>query len=84
MVEPQQKTVHYIVEHFEQEFSDWTLSEYVHMILTLRKLYQRSKNHISNQLILTNFKYVSKLNDGTLKEDDCNTLKNTKLFVQIS
>ncbi len=59
MVEPQQRTVHYIVEHFEQELSDWTLSEYVHMILTLSNLYQRSKNNISNQLILTNFKYVS-------------------------
>ena len=30
---------HYVVEHFEEEFSDWTYSEYVHMILSLNKLY---------------------------------------------
>ena len=38
---------HYIVEHFETEFSDWTLSEYVHMILTMNKLYDTadSPNH---------------------------------------
>lgn len=76
--------VHYIVEHFEEELSDWTLSEYVHMILTLSNLYGRSKGNIGNQLILTNFKYIAKLNDGSLEEDDCNTLKNTKLFQQIT
>ena len=32
-------TTHYVIEHFEAEFSDWTFSEYVHMILTLNKLY---------------------------------------------
>ena len=32
-------TTHYVVEHFEEELSDWTLSEYIHMILTLNKMY---------------------------------------------
>ena len=31
----------YIVEHFEEELSDWTLSEYVHMVLVLSKLYHK-------------------------------------------
>ena len=34
-------TTHYVVEHFEMEFSDWTFSEYAHMILCLSKLYDR-------------------------------------------
>ena len=32
-------TTHYVIEHFEAEFSDWTFAEYVHMLLTLNKLY---------------------------------------------
>jgi len=50
--------VSYLVEHFEEEFSDWTLSEYVHMILILSNLYKKC-DKVSNCLILTNFKYVS-------------------------
>ena len=56
---PQKPTV-YIVEHFEEEFSDWTCSEYVHMILTLSNLYQ-SCSKPNNKLILTNFRFLDDL-----------------------
>ena len=32
-------TIYYIIEHFEKELSEWTLKEYVHMIMTLSGLY---------------------------------------------
>ena len=37
-------TTHYIIEHYEEEFSDWTFSEYTNMILTLNKIYDSPKN----------------------------------------
>ena len=53
----------YIIEHFEEELSDWTLSEYVHMMLILSKLYKKKdeSHQFASSLLLTNFKFVSKL-----------------------
>jgi ribosome biogenesis SPOUT family RNA methylase Rps3 len=56
---PQKPTV-YIVEHFEEEFSDWTCSEYVNMILTLSNLYDTCVKP-NNKLILTNFRFLDDL-----------------------
>ena len=55
-------TTHYIVEHFEEELSDWTLSEYVHMLLSLNKLYDNSSIESHKEvLVLTNFPFIAKL-----------------------
>lgn len=36
--------LYYVVEHFEAEVSDWTLSEYVHMMLILADIYKTRSN----------------------------------------
>ena len=54
---PEAKQINYVIEHFEQEVSKWTLSEYVHMILILSDLYADSQ--VPNRLIITNFAFVS-------------------------
>ena len=53
--------LYYIVEHFEKELSNWTLSEYTHMILTLSNLYRRCESTEANKLIITNFKFSQDL-----------------------
>ena len=76
---------YYIVEHFEQELSDWTLSEYLHMLLVINKIYHKIILPEANTpptvpletLIITNFPFPAKLARGELKEDDLNTKKNT-------
>ena len=40
-VESKRIHTYYIVEHFEQELSEWTLSEYLHMLLIINKLYHK-------------------------------------------
>ena len=35
----QEKVLGYVIEHMEEELSDWTLSEYVHMVLVLAGVY---------------------------------------------
>ncbi len=50
--------LNYIVEHFETEVSQWTVCEYVHMILVLSNLYTDAAVAVENRLILTNFPYV--------------------------
>ncbi len=70
----------YLIEHFEKEVSNWTLSEYVHMLLILKDLYADplpTQGFSTNNLILTNFPFVNQLNEGVLEEDEFNTLKNT-------
>ena len=76
---------YYIVEHFEPELSDWTLSEYMHMLLVINKIYHKIILPEANTpptvpletLIITNFPFPAKLARGELKEDDLNTKKNT-------
>lgn len=82
MVDKSQTQVNYVIEHFEDELSDWTLSEYVHMVLVLSNLYETCPAP-NNQLILTNFKFTNKLGLKSLKEDELNSLKNTQTFEKI-
>ena len=63
-----ENTTNYIIEHFETELSEWTLKEYVHMIMLLNGLY--SPTQTNNKLILTNFKYIHDQNLNILKDDD--------------
>ena len=35
--------LYYVIEHFESEVSNWTLSEYVHMMLVLSNIYKTKK-----------------------------------------
>jgi len=54
-------TTHYIIEHFEEELSNWTLAEYVHMLLTLNKLYDtREQVGHKEVLVITNFPFIAK------------------------
>ena len=79
----------YIVEHFEDELSDWTLSEYVHMVLILSKLYHKvilpaadtPATIPEESLILTNFPFPANLARNTLKEDPLHTKRNTELLL---
>ena len=76
---------HYVIEHYEEEFSDWTFAEYVNMILSLQSLYDskdRDQNH-QEKLVLTNFPFIAKLKRGELEEDELGSRKNTEKFVQI-
>lgn len=80
----------YVVEHFETELSDWTLSEYIHMLLILGNLYrdpvvqrQGDANGTKTQLIITNFNFVDRFNKETLKEDELHTKRNTERFIKI-
>lgn len=73
-------TIYYIIEHFESELSEWTLNEYVHMIMLLSGLYDAKCN--DNRLILTNFPYVNDLD--SLIEDDLKTKSHTELFKKIN
>ena len=83
-------TTHYVIEHFEAEFSDWTFAEYVHMLLTLNKLYdtkvneegQEQKKH-TEILILTNFPFIAQLRRGELDDDELGTKRNTEKFLQL-
>ena len=63
-------TTYYIIEHFEEEFSDWTLSEYVHMILILSRLYDKGTQQggppHKEVLVITNFPFIAKYNRGEL------------------
>ena len=36
------RSINYIIEHYEAEVSQWTLCEYVHMIMVLNNLYNDS------------------------------------------
>lgn len=51
-------TTHYVVEHYEDEFSDWTFSEYVNMLVCLNKLYDTRPSH-REVLVLTNFPFIA-------------------------
>ena len=82
-MENQNNALHYVIEHFETEFSNWTLSEYVHMMLTLSNLYERvskSSPYTTSALILTNFPFVTSAGRGDLKEDEFNSLANQVRF----
>jgi hypothetical protein len=48
-----------VIEHFEQEVSQWTLCEYVHMIMVLNDLY--NNGNPASRLILTNFPFKALL-----------------------
>ena len=75
-----ENTKHYfIVEHFETELSEWTLKEYVHMVMVMKGLYHDNKQ-TPGILILTKFKYIDELNQGTLEEDELKSLKHTIQF----
>jgi len=65
----------YIIEHFEEELSEWTLKEYTHMIMLLSGLYDPKQ--VNNQLLLTNFKFIHEFRKGTLKEDDLKSLEHS-------
>ena len=73
---------HYVVEHFEEELSDWTLSEYVHMMVTINNLYADADEVVSFKqvLILTNFPFIARLERGELEEDELGTKRNTERF----
>ena len=57
-------TTHYIIEHFEEELSDWTLSEYVNMLLSLNRLYDTVERTVPHKeiLVITNFPFIAKHN----------------------
>ena len=76
---------HYVVEHFEAELSDWTLSEYVHMVLGLNKLYDTVEQAPSHKevLVITNFPFIAKLKRGELEEDDLGSKRNAQKFWSI-
>lgn len=81
---------HYVVEHFEEEFSDWTFSEYAHMVLSLNKLYDQaaeaptpSATVHKEVLVLTNFPFIAKLARNELEEDELHTKRNTERFLQL-
>jgi ribosomal protein S13 len=80
----QEKVLGYVIEHFEEELSDWTLSEYVHMVLVLAGVYGAPVARTKSQLIITNFPFVNRLKAGELKEDELHTLRNTERFVKIA
>ncbi|CDW83396.1 UNKNOWN [Stylonychia lemnae] len=82
-VQATKKKVFYIVEHFESEVSNWTTSEYVHMILILHDLYNDSKID-KNRLIITNYPFIQQLAEDKLEEDEYNTKKNTIRFQKIN
>jgi hypothetical protein len=88
MVESSERVLRYIVEHYEEELSEWTLCEYTHMVLTLGNLYNEPKqgdaetSYSSRELLITNFRFVDQLAKGTLKEDDLGSKKNTERFVE--
>ncbi len=82
-METSTKVLSYVIEHFEGELSDWTLSEYIHMLLVLGGLYCEPTIQPQSMLIITNFPFVNALNNGSLKEDELGTLKNTQRFVKI-
>ena len=79
------------MEHFEEELSDWTLSEYVHMVLILSKLYHKvilsaedtPSTLPEESLILTNFPFPARLARNTLKEDPLHTKRNTESLMQL-
>lgn len=78
-------TTHYVVEHFEEEFSDWTFAEYIHMLLSLNKLHDAhdsAPNH-KEVLVLTNFPFIAQLSRGELEEDELGTRRNTEKFLTI-
>ena len=54
-------TTHYVVEHFESEFSDWTFAEYIHMLLSLNKLHDTQAQAPSHKevLVITNFPFIA-------------------------
>ena len=74
--------VKYVVEHFEEEISQWTLCEYTHMIMTLSDLY--NEGNPNSKVILTNFKFKGLLNQGKLDEDEYGTLKNMNQLLKIN
>ena len=77
-------TTHYIIEHFEEELSNWTLAEYVHMLLTLNKLYDTIEYTSHKELlVITNFPFIAKLLREELKEDELGTKRNTERFYKI-
>ena len=85
-MENKNSALHYVIEHFETEFSNWTLSEYVHMMLTLSNLYEsvsKSSPYSSSTLILTNFPFAAGAGRGELKEDEFNSLANQVKFQEI-
>jgi ribosome biogenesis SPOUT family RNA methylase Rps3 len=75
------KQFQYIIEHFEEELSEWTLKEYTHMIMLLSGLYDKDQN--KSRLIITNFSFTHLFKSGELKEDALNTLKHTEKFEAI-
>ena len=79
----QADTLYYVIEHFETEFSNWTLSEYVHMLLIVCNIYGTKQTTAPNGLILTNFNFSARCARGTLEEDDLNTKANTQRFDKI-
>ena len=58
VVDPISLPLFYIIEHFETEVSNWTLSEYVHMIMILNDLYADSERSDKTKLIVTNFPFI--------------------------
>ena len=71
-----------MIEHFEQEVSQWTLCEYVHMIMVLNDLY--NNGNPASRVILTNFPFKALLASGKLNEDEYGTRKNTQQFLKIN
>ena len=71
----------YVIEHFETELSEWTLKEYVHMLMLLSGLY--SDKQVNSMLVITNFKFIHLFKKGELKDDCLNTLKHTETFIRI-
>jgi hypothetical protein len=71
-----------VIEHFEKELSEWTLKEYVHMLMILKGLYYQNDQNTS-RLVITNFNYMDLLNQGKLQEDELKTKKHSEMFQKI-
>jgi hypothetical protein len=51
------------------------------MLMVLKGLYYKSNN--TGKLVITNFPYMDKLNQGILQEDELKTKKHSEYFQQI-
>lgn len=75
---------HFVIEHFEAEFSEWTFKEYIHMLLTMSGVHSAVQGPKPNcQVILTNFRFLQEFKAETLKEDELSSLAHIKSFEQI-
>ncbi len=74
----------FVVEHFEEEFSEWTFKEYVHMLLTMANVHSKVDKPPHCQMLLTNFKFLQALRSDQLKEDELKSKSHMESFARIA